>query len=429
LDQVSLDLASILPEFPLPYQSLPYLMATYKQHKGKYRWLTNAFRTIFSNIATLLTITSKVILEGVKIWACSKVQSYKSFLKVDTSLFWIIDSVIDTTLNLPIQIHDIFVADICRCYEAIPLQGSDDLHTAINYVTNIAYRQAVLDHPKAKTNLWVRIANDGTPAVARWATSHPQYGTWFEIPQTRLLRLHEWLIKNYFLTLGDRVWRQCTGIPMGFSCSPIWCNMYLLSYEIQFIQRLARLGRADLMSKFKSSFRYIDDLFFINIENPRNFLDPQQPRVQDNPFWIYPLGVLEIKEETTEFSTTHPGKGIKAHFMNAELHINELDPCSYNLRKFDKRRDLPFMYTQYIKFHSNRAVQQAYNIVISQVLPILYISNSNTAALEEIGCLVDTMSSNGFQRIRLLKIITRFLLKGTFPEAKLDIPNLATSLE
>jgi hypothetical protein len=199
-------------------------MATYKQHKGKYRWLTNAFRTIFSNIATLLTITFKVILEVVKIWTCSKVQSYKSFLKVDTSLFWIIDSVIDTTLNLPIQIHDIFVADICRCYEAIPLQGLDNLYTAINYVTNIAYRQAGLDHLKAKTNLWVRIANDGTPVVARWATSHPQYGTWFEIPQTRLLRLHEWLIKNCFLTLGNRVWRQYTGIPMGFSCSPIWCN-------------------------------------------------------------------------------------------------------------------------------------------------------------------------------------------------------------
>jgi hypothetical protein len=41
-------------------------MATYKQHKSKYRWLTNAFQTVFSNIATLLTITSKVMLESFK---------------------------------------------------------------------------------------------------------------------------------------------------------------------------------------------------------------------------------------------------------------------------------------------------------------------------------------------------------------------------
>jgi hypothetical protein len=42
LDQVSGDLKWILPESPPPYQALPYLMVTYKQHKGKYRWLTNA---------------------------------------------------------------------------------------------------------------------------------------------------------------------------------------------------------------------------------------------------------------------------------------------------------------------------------------------------------------------------------------------------
>ena len=66
LDQVSVELKNILPEFLPPYQALPYLMATFKQHKGKYRWLTNAFQTVFSNIALLLTITSKVLLDSLK---------------------------------------------------------------------------------------------------------------------------------------------------------------------------------------------------------------------------------------------------------------------------------------------------------------------------------------------------------------------------
>ena len=43
LDQVCVELRNILPEFLPPYQALPYLMATFKQYKGKYRWLTNAF--------------------------------------------------------------------------------------------------------------------------------------------------------------------------------------------------------------------------------------------------------------------------------------------------------------------------------------------------------------------------------------------------
>ena len=274
LDQVCVELWNILPEFLPPYQALPYLMATFKQHKGKYRWLTNAFQTVFSNIALLFTITSKVILDSLKAWACLKNQSYKSFLRVDTSTFWIIDSIIDATLNLPSKIEDIFVADICRCYETIPLHGDDNILDAISFLTGLVYKQEALAHPRALTHIWVRITNEGTPASAQWATHQPRYGSWVQLTQTRLLKLHAWLLNNCFITLGDRVWKQNTGIPMGFSCSPIWCNLYLASYEIQFIQRLARLGRKDLLSKFRHAFRYIDDLCFINVQNPREFSLP-----------------------------------------------------------------------------------------------------------------------------------------------------------
>ena len=179
---------------------------------------------------------------------------------------------------------------------------------------------------------------------------------------------------NRYVILGDRIWRQCTGIPMGFSCSPVWCNMYLMSYEIKFIQRLATLGRRDLLSKFQTPFRYIDDLCLINVQNPKAFLSPEQPRQDDNPYWIYPLYILEIKEETTTFSIQDNQKGILAQFMNVELSVNENCPELYTYKKYDKRRALSFEYTQYIKFRLNRPVRQAYNICISQVLSILYIS-------------------------------------------------------
>jgi hypothetical protein len=207
LDQVSVDLRNILPEFLPPYQALPYLMATFKQRKRKYRWLTNAFQTVFSNIALLLTITSKVLLDSLKTWACLKNQSYKNFLQVDTSIFWIVDSIIDTTLNLPNVMHDIFVADICRCYETIPLHGQDNILTAITFITSLAYRQAAIAHPKAVTYMWVRIGSDGSPASAKWATHQPWYGSWVQLTQNRLINLHAWLLNNCFLILGDRVWK------------------------------------------------------------------------------------------------------------------------------------------------------------------------------------------------------------------------------
>ena len=109
---VSNNLEEILPECPLPYKCLPFLMATFKQHKNKYRWLTNAYCTIFSNIALLLTITSNLIMESFKEWALVKLKDFQKFLQVRTSIFWIVDSIIDTMVNLPVDMHDIFVADI-----------------------------------------------------------------------------------------------------------------------------------------------------------------------------------------------------------------------------------------------------------------------------------------------------------------------------
>jgi hypothetical protein len=80
------------------------------------------------------------------------------------------------------------------------------------------------------------------------------------------------------------------------------------------------------MTKFQYTFRYIDDLCLFNVSNPRDFLSPDQSRNEDNPYWIYPLNVLEIKEEISEFSQADPRKGITVHFMNAEFRVNETIP-------------------------------------------------------------------------------------------------------
>ncbi len=104
-----------------------------------------------------------------------------------------------------------------------------------------------------------------------------------------------WLICNAFVQLGDRVWRQIIGIAMGLSCSPDWCNIYLLYYEWRFIDRLLRLQQQYLLPLFSRWFRYIDDLRVINNPIILKFLDPQQSRDPNNPFWIYPLHLLEVK--------------------------------------------------------------------------------------------------------------------------------------
>ena len=216
---------------------------------------------------------------------------------------------------------------------------------------------------------------------------------------------------------------------MGFSCSPIWCNMYLLAYEAKFIMQLAKLGRKDLLSKFQTAYWYIDDLCLINVQNPRDFLSPLQARVETNPFWIYSLNVLEIKEETSAHDLENPERGISAHFMNVEININLDLPIAYKFRKYDKRRALPFKYTQYIKFKLNRSVRQAYNIAISQLVPILYISNREDDAIAEISCLINTMVENGFNKARLINNISQFLMQESFPGVRINTDNITDNIK
>jgi len=132
-----------------------------------------------------------------------------------------------------------------------------------------------------------------------------------------------------------------------------------------FIQRLAQLGRPDLLDKFRSAFRYIDDLCWLHVGNPQEFLSPTNKRTLDNPYWIYPLNVLEIKCEVGKYSASNSNLGIEANFMNMEIAVSDNNSGTYTTQKFDKRRTLSFEYMQYIMFKSNRPIKQSYSIALT----------------------------------------------------------------
>ena len=428
-NRVKIELNSLIPELPIHEVELPYIMAIYKFHKKKYRWISNAFGSIYVNIATLLTISTMALLDEVKEWAATTILGYKNFLGIDTSIYWIIDSINDFTLNIPERINNIYVADITRCFESIPISGNDTLYDAMDFITNLGMTNMRRKHPRSEQMLWVRINDKGVTTKAIWTSICPKYGEWFPIPVTKFLQIHKWLTTNCYVRLGDRVWKQILGIPMGFSCSPLWCNLYLLSYEIRFIQRLARLGKTEIMSKFKYAFRYIDDLCWLNVGEAHMFLNPKQPKHKDNPFWIYPLDIIEIKTEVSQFSEYFPQAGIKAHFMNALISITDERSGMFVMQKFDKRRELPFKYSQFIKFKSNRPIKQAYNVVISQTVPILYLSSNTVVAMQEINALFTILSANGFRITRLQQIVIRFLTDNHFPALKFNKDHLLMLLQ
>ena len=53
----------------------------------------------------------------------------------------------------------------------------------------------------------------------------------------------EFLVDNIFVVFGGKVFQQIVGIPMGTNCAPLLADIFLYSYEAEFIQSLLSTGK------------------------------------------------------------------------------------------------------------------------------------------------------------------------------------------
>ena len=58
--------------------------------------------------------------------------------------------------------------------------------------------------------------------------------------ETDIINMLEFLIDNIFVIFGGRVFQQTVGIPMGTNCAPLLADLFLYSYEADFIQGLLK---------------------------------------------------------------------------------------------------------------------------------------------------------------------------------------------
>jgi hypothetical protein len=215
---------------------------------------------------------------------------------------------------------------------------------------------------------------------------------------------------------------------MGFACSPVWCNLYFFWYESTFILRLATLKRQDLLPLFKHCHRYIDDLGVFNNPQIRSFLNPNANRAEDNPYWIYPLPLVEIKECIAKEKDLINGQKLitAINFLNLSLELK--GNGSFLLQPYDKTQELPFKILRFVSLHANRPIVQSYKMILSQVFPIPYLCNELDYAKKRIDFLVDQMVVNRFRKSRLIGFIRKFLQNNSFPGALVDISELCNLL-
>jgi len=78
--------------------------------------------------------------------------------------------------------------------------------------------------------------------------------------------MRELLMDNIFVMFGGRVFQQTVHIPVGANCANLLVDLFLYSYEADFIQWLLKKNEKQLERSFNFTFSYIDyilSLFYI----------------------------------------------------------------------------------------------------------------------------------------------------------------------
>ena len=173
---------------------------------------------------------------------------------------------------------------------------------------------------------------------------------------------------------------------MGTNCAPLLADIFLYSYEAEFIQSLVSGGKRYLASDFNFTYRYIDDVLSIN-----------NPKFADYLNRIYP-SELEVKE-TTETNNS-------ASYLDILLSYDTDGHMNTSL--YDKRDDFNFSITNFPFLCSNIPSSPCYGVFISQLIRYARASTKYTDFALRARRLSDKLLSQGYVCGRLKSSLRKF---------------------
>ena len=199
----------------------------------------------------------------------------------------------------------------------------------------------------------------------------------------------DFLIDNIFVTFGGAIFQQQVGIPMGTNCAPLLADLFLYSYETEFLQNLIKNKKIKDARSFNFTYRYIDDVLSIN--------NPSFGRLLPS---IYPPE-LEIKETTETACSTS--------FLDLHLEFDNSGHLSTKI--YDKRDDFNFEIINFPYLCSNIPSSPAYGVYISQLIRYARASTNYSDFLERHKHLRNRLLNQGYEEKRLKRSLTKFIFR------------------
>ena len=223
---------SVLTSFGVQSDSeeldLPYIYWIPKMHKNpyKHRFIAGSSKCSTKTLSILLTKLLTHIKQGLQKY-CETAYSRRGvnhmwILKNSKEL---LDHLKSPNFNL---ITNIKSFDFSTLYTTIP-------HQKLKSRLSTKIRKSFLHKNGNRRYKYLVLGREGPYFVKEHSDSKNKY------TEEDIIKMLEFLV-DIFVVFAGKVFQQITGIPMGTNCAPLLADIFLYSYEAEFIQSLLSAG-------------------------------------------------------------------------------------------------------------------------------------------------------------------------------------------
>lgn len=384
--------------------SLPYLYWLPKFHKQP---VGKRFIAASSNCSTALL--SKVLSDVLThILHTLRDKDDDHIAKTGVRRYFVVDSFEEVTDFLSRWRRGMWLGSTCGLYSG----DFSTMYTAIQHpaLCRAIERTTLEAFEWAAAGLKVQKENIGISwngGVCSWVrgTRDRHSDSAHTFTHASLNALVHFLVENIFLSNGGALWKQAIGIPMGTNCAPSLANLFLYSYESQYVSSIEQSEGVDKARAFHLAFRYIDDVLSA-----------------DNPFWevavsmpsekggLYPAALQLNQTSNSPAAVDFLGIRIETRGLRFALSV------------FDKRTTFPFRVRRYPLMQSLIPQSIPYGVMVGLLHRIYRICSRETDFVKEAVEVARRLRENGCATHKLKVLFKAFVTQqvNKYPFAKKD---------
>ena len=205
--------------------------------------------------------------------------------------------------------------------------------------------------------------------------NNPKEST-FRFDEDTLLDSLEFLLNNCYFTIGHKVFRQITGVPIGVNPGPYIADLTLWYFENKYLDTLYK---SDYFSarRMNDTFRLIDDITSVNSDGVFQNLVGN----------IYPESLVLNKENDDDS---------QANVLDLKIVV---EGGKFVTEVYDKREDFPFEIVQYISKSSNVSRSTYLSIFSSQIIRYFRICSNTDSFQNRLETLINYFVSLNFDTL------------------------------